>query len=674
MAITYKMSEKRRKAAEAASYARMGGMLLRGKKMTVNWIDGQDLGYTSGRKPINVFINWEHDLAKGLPDKQKSFFRLGVFAHETLHQVFTHFKYTNEVLESLPAREQPVFMSIANLVEDPAIEYQAPLVMGGKMLRSLRYTIRRIYRKSPPIGKEPTAFIQLENALVHYGDMGKVKGDFTFPEAFEYFKKIAPKVNEGIECPDAKKRIDIYKEIFEMTRPLWEKDLDASEEFSKFLEEVSELIKKLVKEKGKIPLVIPSEGVSEEDKSEEDKRRGELAKALSGSSQDGEEADSKEHESEASEVSSSESKDGSESPEKDSKSSPLSPDKKDEKLSDEELKDLMTDEEEYAEDDSDEWASFEEEMDDLEKMIEEENKRVCEDVKEEGESPLPEFDLSEGSSSKFMKASCKNIRMKSDYSTARVYNEFLREYAWDITALTKSLKKILAQKQEESLRSTSGRYNILRGERGTSAKIFDKKRQPNIYDTEVCLLIDESGSMDFGRRIVSARKAAIIFAEALAALKVPCYILGFSADEMVDRTRVNAVHRHYVTWNGSKKERESLAKITSHANNFDSYSIRYAGSLLKQRSAGQRILFVISDGEPACNMYRSTASGVIDTTLAIKEVRKEGITVFGIAIGGGCAPEVLQSYYGKDFIHQPDDSLLAVTLSKKLVKVFDKGD
>lgn len=176
------------------------------------------------------------------------------------------------------------------------------------------------------------------------------------------------------------------------------------------------------------------------------------------------------------------------------------------------------------------------------------------------------------------------------------------------------------------------------------------------------LAVDLSGSMH-GSKIQQARKTAIVFAEALEKAGIPYYIMGFSADYK----GYSAYHKHYVTWGG--KGKETLTEMKANGNNFDGYSIRYAAKLLENATADEKILFVISDGEPACTSYHSMRVGVADTTQAIKEARKK-CTVFGIAIGRGCNPNTLQGMYGLDFAYCEDERMLTSTLCKKLKKVF----
>ena len=154
-------------------------------------------------------------------------------------------------------------------------------------------------------------------------------------------------------------------------------------------------------------------------------------------------------------------------------------------------------------------------------------------------------------------------------------------------------------------------------------------------------------------------------AEALTACRIPYYIIGFHADCGAD-----AVHDHYVTWSNKKSDRESLISMYAYDDNFDGYSIRYAAEVLKKRPEGNKILFVISDGQPACYSYDGN-DGIADTIDAIKTARKS-MTVFGIAVGAACGPRTLQSMYGKDFIFVENEKLLTNMLCKKLVKTIGK--
>lgn len=738
--------ERLRKDAEASSLSRTGTSILKGNRVKVNWIPEEDgqLGYTGKPvlgKPIGVHVAWHLDpYFADLDDTEATMLRMGVFAHEILHQCLTNFDYTHTVVESMSQAEAAIFMQFANTLEDPAIEYFAPCIFGGKLLDALRFSIKRIYVMSPGIDKSDSAFGQLINALIQFGDMGIIKGTFTFPEAYDYFKKVAPLYNEGITCNDSKRRIDIAKECMEITRPLWEEIVKSHEEFQKLIEKLieemekrglhlfsedekkmspkgdsgrkerrSSMLKKMEKSSKEksgegSKSDDPAEGSKSDDSAEKsenssgsgsggnpsDKEEGEESGTESGGSSRGTETGEDGDYSSGAPTSSGESEEGEttdEDPNESSQGSVSSksksknadgakgspsgtPDKSDDTDPASESDEITSSEEEaneQAENDED-FEIDEEVLSSIEASLENEEKRLEKEEKAEHgsatEDELPNFDIS---SSAFKHATCSNKRVKNSAreGLSSLYKDTVSKYSQEIKSLTKSLEQIFKSDREEDSRATSGRYNIMRGTIGTTARIFDKRRDPaNLRDTAVFLAVDLSGSMSYGSKIPQARKACIVLAEALTALKIPFYIMGFSAD-----MGANANHIHFIDWRNRKGDRETLLAMDANGNNFDGYSIRYASEVLKAKAASNKLLIVISDGEPACNTYSGWDVGIADTINAIKDARKV-CTTFGIAVGNGCDPRTLQNMYGKDFIHCEDEKLLSHMLGKKLQKLF----
>ncbi len=690
------MDEKRLMAAQAASLSRIGTRILNGLRLAVNWLlpPCEELGYTAEGKPVTVNVAWDNDQFMGeMNEDEKTFFRMGVFAHETLHQVFTNFAYSNRICDKLSQAEAAIFMKFANTLEDPAIEYFAPNVMGGKLLAALKYSIAVIYKKSPGIDESGSAFAQMLNALIHFGDCGIIKGKFTFPEAEEYFNIIAPMYNEGITCPDSRRRLDIARECMEKTRPLWEEYVKDQEAWEQLLKELIEFLKK-----HGTPSVDEDELKGDEE-SPKSGARGITLKGMDKSNGKGDPSDDNESEDSSSEDSGDSASEGkgkskgeSEKDDKDSEDSkgdggskgPSETDDDTDSASGSDSNNQDTDTaskgkppehttgkivpdqtnsaDEILEDD----LMIDQEMlESIKRDIAEEEKKIVKAEREEAnktrEGDLPSFDID---SQYFKSASCLNRRITNVSSTMKSdYNALVTSFNWEVKTLTKALEKLFSADKEETVRATSGSYNIKRGAIGCTARIMDKSRDPaNKKDACVCLCVDLSGSMCSADKIGQARKASIVFAEALRKLNIPYYIMGFRADGGAD-----AVHDHFVTWDG--KGRETLSTMRAGGNNFDGYSIRYAGNLLKCRPESNKLLFIISDGEPACGKYRTWESGIADTYQAVKETKKI-CKVFGIALGAYCEPDILQSFYGKDFIHCNDEKLLTNTLAKKLVKQF----
>jgi nitric oxide reductase activation protein len=166
-----------------------------------------------------------------------------------------------------------------------------------------------------------------------------------------------------------------------------------------------------------------------------------------------------------------------------------------------------------------------------------------------------------------------------------------------------------------------------------------------------------------GTKSNHAKQTAIALAEVMNNLKIPVYIIGFTADT----SGADAVHNHYITWKNTKLDRLKLLNITARCNNFDGYSIRYGGEIIKKKNAKHKLMIVISDGSPACRFYHG-ADGIADTKDAIRDVRKSA-SVLGVAIGNSDTEE-LHYMYGKDFIHIRNMDDLFAGMSKKIAQII----
>ena len=554
----------------------------------------EGIGYTDESGDIHIAKT--NPLFSRLNAEKRAFFRKGVFAHETLHQCFTDFAYTQKIIDSdkYTQMEKKVIMSFANLVEDPAIEYQAPSAFGGTLLNALRFCIAHIYKKSPSIEASETPFAQLQNALIQFGDMGIVKGKFTFPKAYELFKTIAPEFNAAILNPISKERIDMAVKWMNDTRELWES------EDSMLL---SKTIKNIQKENGITSTcgeggqLISADEIFATEKNDATGRREDFINAI---------------------------KTGN----------------------DKEIEDFIQPANEAAK---------------LVAMPESENETILVksmSEKNEALAEIDDFQVEEG-------VSCKNERIGAKNADIAIYESIVSKYAQTIKLLENSLRRIFMSDEGGMMRKTSGKYNIKRGAMETSVNVFDKRKAPkNLKDLAIFLLVDESGSMH-GNKITVARESAIILAETLSKLDIPCYVLGFTAD----CRNAGVVHEHFVTWSNLKKERYSLVEIDAHSNNDDPYSIKYAAELLKKHKAEHKLLFVLSDGTPACWRF-TRRDGITKTATAIREAKKI-CKVLGLGIG--IYPDEFPSFeamYGKEFVNVAEPNQLANVLAVQLKRVI----
>ena len=253
------------------------------------------------------------------------------------------------------------------------------------------------------------------------------------------------------------------------------------------------------------------------------------------------------------------------------------------------------------------------------------------------------------------------------------YNRTLEPIKGLARNLIKRMKDII--RYNEDLKVTgliSGKVNKSQLYRmGVDKLIFYKqKEKSDEADLAILLLIDESGSMNCDRRSYYAQQAAILLYEVCDALKIPLAVIGFDAKSYGDEV----YHRHYVDFDSrDKREKYKLAYINARHENRDGYSVKYAGEYLARRPETDKILIVITDGEP---MHPSTKDvyygklGVEDSGRAVKDLEKMGINVFGLAIGDGKSE--IKKIYTKNYIditnlkHLPER--LANLIERNLLK------
>jgi len=171
--------------------------------------------------------------------EKRLFFIMGVFTHEVMHQLNTDFDANIRVIRRIKNPiEAQIYHNLQNVIEDPSIEYNAPRFLGGEALSALRFAVNNTYRVCTPIDQSKSPFEQYTKALIQYGDGGFLKGSFSSEEAKEMFVKTLPIIDQTITEPNGTKRVALQKKVFEMTRPLWEKDAKEQEEMMKQLNEL----------------------------------------------------------------------------------------------------------------------------------------------------------------------------------------------------------------------------------------------------------------------------------------------------------------------------------------------------------------------------------------------------------------------------------------------------
>lgn len=636
------------------------------------------LGYTSKGSVIHVAR--EHEYYEKFTKNEAMVFRFGVNVHEALHQMYTDFDAFYATTEGILSRtEQEMFAQIFNLVEDPAIENFAEQAVGGFALDALYFMIEKIYEDALPVSGPQNHGDALEeyiDALIQFGDRGIVKGGFSSDVAREYFNRTAPIIYQAVNEPDGSERVRLAMKVYQAARPLWAGRSDA-----KARQAVAEVSGRYAKAgvsgagKGKIPQKAADarngrrEKEIEKKKKEEEETLKKDAGQMPGAEnwdggQDGGQKDTGKEPSQpgnsyGTDASGSGDSDGSEEPEGKTDGHGDARDTADAKETEDtgngSREASGEPEGENGRQDTDDGPVFQYDPNVADQLAEALKGYLMQETDEETpddsvKTPESYTKAISSENKKFSGITEKNI-IPPHRDMESQYSDILHMAAWITDPLIIQLKKIFVDDRGGKAYTQRGKISMKRAASGrVTTRMFERRILPgDKADMCLMLLIDLSGSMT-GKKMQSAKLAAIVLCEVFAYFKIPVYCMGFQSTNGVD-----AYQTHFVRWRNTMEERMSILSAVPGGSNFDSYSIRYASEALRKRTEKHKLLCVISDGIPS--HYFSDKEGIQENTKAIQDTRLSGADVFGMAVGMDDADK-FREMYGKDYfigVNRPED-------------------
>ena len=684
------MISSRKKSALAKFLVSLYKMKMPKVGVSIRWIpkDSNEIGYTYRRKnSACIYLNANQkgklsSLFEGLDDNQAIFFITGVAVHEFMHQILTNFVLFGKMLNTYTdPRAKNLFKTVFNLFEDSRIESYAPSYFAGETISALNFTIKRVWETSPNNNPEDNIIRQVIAAMCQYGDLGTIKPELS-DEAKELFNKINPLFDEAIDTKSCAICLSKAKQATSILLPYIEdvpeedysstdsSDCDSEGEDAEDSDASRSSRRKKI---GKSSFDDEgsdgsdgSDGASgdeSEDKSDEKDSGG--ASEEDGDSEKSEEADSEEKPEESSdgsdEDSGEESDDKSSEEHKKSESGEgdIAPEKGESQYLDgcrsAECMSFEDDPEEVENDSEASPEDFEKAIKELEKTLEVLEK--SEEEAEKGEESDYDFGSTEyPTTDKYVKV----ISHHKATSNPEVYEEYRKIVESDAHELAKLIKRQFKTKPGRVKRADHGDLNLMRYKDPNfrSPLIFDKKKPREKHCAAVMLLVDESGSMG-GRRITNARLAAIMLAEAMAEAGIPCSVVGHSGD---DRYNYSVELEHYTTFKNASADRASLAMIEARCQNRDGPAIRWASSILKKRPERNKLMIVISDGQPAADRYYGEEA-IFDTKAAIREAKRLH-NIVGVILEAGSSTDILKTMYGNDYIECTSSKNLKESIAK----------
>lgn len=223
-------------------------------------------------------------------------------------------------------------------------------------------------------------------------------------------------------------------------------------------------------------------------------------------------------------------------------------------------------------------------------------------------------------------------RYKADFDTVKQH----------INGLVNTFSKFFV---EQEYRLTGMRRGVLDTNKLAEAyqaveTVYSNKFKRTTPGLDVCVLIDESGSMG-GTNIASARKCAILLNEVFLRLKqCDFYVYGHTADNRhMGEVTINVYRDH---WN---RNRYALGKVEGYSNNKDSVAIEETYKMVRKQTSKPLLMFVISDGAPNAYGLRGQPA-VEEVKKVVNRIESNGDTlVCQIAIESHFRPQDMFNHY-----------------------------
>ena len=176
------------------------------------------------------------------------------------------------------------------------------------------------------------------------------------------------------------------------------------------------------------------------------------------------------------------------------------------------------------------------------------------------------------------------------------------------------------------------------------SRAWQRRELPQEKDYAITMLVDLSGSMQQGGKILETFKAAIVLAEVLNRLSIKTEILGFNDRIYEYQSFGQPMSREIRDRMGGMLKEVTDTSDTGRAQwNDDGWALKQASErLARQRDATEKFLFVLSDGRPEESPMHPR--GQYELSKMVTEVMGEtDQKLIGLGVGNGTAH--VEHYY-----------------------------
>ena len=260
-----------------------------------------------------------------------------------------------------------------------------------------------------------------------------------------------------------------------------------------------------------------------------------------------------------------------------------------------------------------------------------------------------------------------NVRVNRINEVDEQLIEYYNQVAEPLLKISKQLKGSLVRQLKENRRGGK-QTGLIMGRRldahslhRNDGKVFYKNSLPNeVPEISIGVLLDESGSMCSCHRSTYARAAAIILHDFCESLNIPIMVYGHSTGYAENCTEAVELFSYAEFEGFDNNDKYRLMDISARGSNRDGAALRFVAEQLSKRPEEIKILFLVSDGQPAASGYYGTAAE--EDLRGIKhEYGRKGVLLIAAAIGDD--KESIERIYGDSFMDITDLEQLPAKLT-----------
>ena len=298
------------------------------------------------------------------------------------------------------------------------------------------------------------------------------------------------------------------------------------------------------------------------------------------------------------------------------------------------------------------------------------DRKLMEDIKELEDTEYEEYDMDKA-------VALTNGQRKITWNLAKETDRIRSQYKEDRNLMKAGIGQL---KKKIQLYGNTQRYTIRNQKQGKIDKrllhripqgrmdLFKFDIEQTDKPLDICLLVDESGSMGYGT-MAHARQGAIALKEALGDNpQLNLWVFGHSADDGENGTT------QMIEYASPRMNMRPMAMGGMHARyeNRDGNAIVAATQRVLEQTDqphANKLMIVLSDGSPSANNYRGDVA-ISHTRKCVKHVEGRGWSIIQLGFRGAYEGYMKQMFTHWSYVQRMEDlSTVTTKLIRKVLKL-----